>query len=77
MSDTCPGSFRRINGTWDKICRHPRKAENIYLPEAIERFGSEVTIRFIHDRASIYRCGLVQEWFDERPEVELVWPEFI
>lgn len=45
----------------------------------MERFGPEVTIRFIHDRkfirSSIHRCNAVQEWFEERPEVELVWPE--
>lgn len=72
MSDTGPGSLQRINGTYTTIRRYPRK----YISyEGDWGFGSEVTIKFIHDRSSIYRCALVQEWFDEIPEVELVMPE--
>lgn len=76
MCSTGPGKLHRIEGTL-KGPQYVDILENVFLPEAMERFGCEATIKFVQDNSPIHTSRIVREWFAERPEVQLidVFPE--
>lgn len=59
MSFDGPGEL--IDGNLDSE-KYVKILDEIFLPEAIERFGKNYTFPFIHDNSSIHTANVVKEW---------------
>jgi len=74
MSFDGPGDLQLINGTLDSG-KYVKILDEVFLPEAIERFGENYPFPFIHDNSSIHTANVVKEWVQDHPEVEMIkWP---
>ena len=73
MSGDGAGEIHRINGRLNGE-QYIDVLENSLIPSAYARYGLG-PIRFVQDRSPIHTCNVVQEWFEQHPEIELIpWP---